>query len=164
MERINSLRDPKTGRFQTTTDVTRYKIVQFNNKRMSAHAREICIALNIPEVPKGFVVHHIDENKRNNNIDNLALMTITAHNRIHSHKPWNKGMKFGDNDKFDNAIFMARKKREEGFYKKFEETYNLKTRENLSSKDLAERLKLSEATINLRIKRYLELKEKYEQN
>lgn len=32
------------------------------------------------------VVHHIDENKGNNNIDNLQLMTISEHNRHHAIK------------------------------------------------------------------------------
>jgi len=99
MTKINALRDEKTGRFQTTTDTTRYKVVQFNNQRMSEHARTLCVALNIPKIPTGFIVHHLDENKRNNDINNLSLITITAHNRIHAHEPWNKGMSSGKSDK-----------------------------------------------------------------
>ena len=34
-------------------------------------------------------VHHIDGNKKNNNINNLALMDISAHSRLHSLERWN---------------------------------------------------------------------------
>lgn len=161
MKNINSLRDEKTGRFKTTTDTTRYKMVQFNNQRMSAHSREMCVALNIPKIPKGFVVHHLDEDKKNNDIDNLALVTITAHNRIHSHEAWNKGMNKGDNKKWDNALFKIRQSREKTFLKKFEETYNLHE-QGLSNKQIREKLKLSRGTVENRIKRYKELKQKYD--
>lgn len=35
-------------------------------------------------------VHHIDGNKANNNINNLALMDKSAHTRLHSLERWNK--------------------------------------------------------------------------
>lgn len=36
------------------------------------------------EIPKGYVVHHIDGNKYNNRLDNLILCTEEQHNRCHS--------------------------------------------------------------------------------
>jgi DNA-directed RNA polymerase subunit RPC12/RpoP len=33
---------------------------------------------------KGEIVHHIDGNKRNNNIDNLYLTTVDEHNKLHA--------------------------------------------------------------------------------
>ena len=116
MSNINSIRDKHTGRFQTTTDTTRYKMVQFNNIRMSEYAREMCLALNIPRIPKGFVIHHLDENKRNNDINNLALITITAHNRIHKHEAWNKGIKPSE-----NTIYKQRLTKEKHYLKKFKD-------------------------------------------
>jgi hypothetical protein len=39
------------------------------------------------------IIHHIDENKQNNNICNLKAMTFSEHNRLHPRKTWNKGSK-----------------------------------------------------------------------
>lgn len=38
------------------------------------------------EIPKGFNVHHKDEDKRNNDISNLELMTKSDHSKYHSNK------------------------------------------------------------------------------
>lgn len=35
------------------------------------------------DIPKGFHVHHIDGDKSNNDISNLALLTPQAHNKLH---------------------------------------------------------------------------------
>jgi transcriptional antiterminator len=155
MENINSLRDEKTGRFKTTTDSTRYKMVQFNNQRMSAYAREMCVALNIPKIPKGFIIHHLDEDKRNNNIDNLALITITAHNRIHAHEAWNKGKKTSE-----NTLYKQRVSTDKHYLKLFKETHELSLT-NLTQQEIADKLGISRATVSMRIKRYKELYEKY---
>lgn len=48
------------------------------------HSVVMCEALGLTEIPKGFIVHHIDGDKHNNNISNLALMTIAGHGRIHA--------------------------------------------------------------------------------
>jgi len=47
------------------------------------HNVVMCEALGITEMPAGFVVHHVDGDKTNNNINNLALLTISAHARLH---------------------------------------------------------------------------------
>lgn len=35
------------------------------------------------KIPKGFIIHHIDEDRQNNNIDNLECITRKRHNIIH---------------------------------------------------------------------------------
>ena len=42
-----------------------------------------------------FFVHHKDENKDNNSADNLELMSVLDHNRLHccGRQAWNKGLK-----------------------------------------------------------------------
>lgn len=39
------------------------------------------------EIPKGFVVHHIDENPANNSVDNLQILERADHSRIHPPTP-----------------------------------------------------------------------------
>lgn len=34
--------------------------------------------------PKGYVIHHIDEDKSNNDISNLKMMTISEHAKLHN--------------------------------------------------------------------------------
>lgn len=43
-------------------------------------------------VPEGFEVHHIDENKDNNSLENLQCMTITEHRRLHAKSNRAKGV------------------------------------------------------------------------
>lgn len=156
MENINSLRDKKTGRFQTTTNNTTYKMVQFNNKRMGEHNRAICMALNIPVIPKGFVIHHLDEDKRNNDIHNLSLMSITAHNRLHAHEPWNKGIKTSE-----NSLFKQRESTDKHYIEVFKTTNDLKET-GLNNTEIAKIQGIKRQTVILRLKRYKELTQKYE--
>jgi hypothetical protein len=156
MTDINSLRNEKTGRFNTTTDTTRYKMVQFNNRRMSEHARVICLALNIPFIPKGLIVHHLDENKRNNDINNLSLITITAHNRIHAHEAWNKGI-----SPSKSTLHKQRVSTDKHYLNKFKETFDLVT-SGKTHIEVANTLGISRGAVGLRVKRYKELKAKYE--
>ena len=44
---------------------------------------------NKKEIPEGYVVHHIDFNKSNNNISNLTCISVFGHNLIHN-PPKNK--------------------------------------------------------------------------
>lgn len=48
------------------------------------HSVVMCEALGLTEIPKGYVVHHIDFDKHNNDISNLSLMTISAHAKLHN--------------------------------------------------------------------------------
>lgn len=47
------------------------------------HSVVMCKALGLTEIPEGYVVHHIDGDRHNNDIDNLALMTNSAHSKLH---------------------------------------------------------------------------------
>ena len=48
-----------------------------------AHHIPICEFFGITEIPKGWCVHHCDENPHNNDIDNLVLMLLGDHVRLH---------------------------------------------------------------------------------
>lgn len=52
-------------------------------KHVFVHHLVICEALKMTEIPKGFCVHHIDGDKTNNELNNLALLTTAAHMRLH---------------------------------------------------------------------------------
>lgn len=54
------------------------------SERVFKHSVVMCEQLGLTEIPSGFVVHHIDGDKTNNNPNNLALMTMAAHARLHS--------------------------------------------------------------------------------
>lgn len=54
------------------------------SKHVFLHSVIMCQALGLTEVPKGFVIHHIDGDKTNNDIDNLALLTVSGHGKIHA--------------------------------------------------------------------------------
>lgn len=47
------------------------------------------------KVPNGCVIHHKDHNKYNNSLDNLQMMSMLEHNRLHccGRTSWNKGKK-----------------------------------------------------------------------
>jgi hypothetical protein len=114
------------GQFEVTNGGQRYRNVQYKGIRVSEHCREMCIALGIFTIPKGFIIHHLDENKLNNDIHNLALMSITAHNRLHSHEAWNKGIRTIDNEKWRNTSIKAQISRRLFFKNKWKTTYDLR--------------------------------------
>jgi len=145
----------KKGQFIKTTGATRYKKVQYLGKSMDEHRRNFCIILGIKEVPKGFVVHHLDKNRKNNDINNLSLMTTAAHNKLHSHKPWNKGLTVKDNEKWNNTIKKAIKSRK-GHYVaiKGKEVYELKLT-GITLIEVAKRLNITRETAGRRLKSYL---------
>lgn len=66
---VSFCRDDKTGYYLNSTI----------RKRLHRYVWEC----EVGEIPAGFQVHHIDEDKANNNIHNLALMTASAHQKLH---------------------------------------------------------------------------------
>ena len=53
------------------------------NKYVFKHTVVICSAMGLTEIPPGFEAHHIDGDKQNNDLTNLALLSMAAHIRIH---------------------------------------------------------------------------------
>lgn len=47
------------------------------------------------KIEKGMIIHHKDENKLNNSVENLEMLSCQTHNRIHhgGKASWNKGLK-----------------------------------------------------------------------
>jgi hypothetical protein len=53
------------------------------SKYVFVHHIVICESLGLTEIPKGFCVHHIDHQPTNNELNNLTLLTVEAHSRLH---------------------------------------------------------------------------------
>lgn len=54
------------------------------SKHVFVHTVVMCEHLGLTELPKGWIIHHIDGNKQNNDINNLALITNSGHTKLHS--------------------------------------------------------------------------------
>lgn len=53
------------------------------SKHVFLHSAVYCHFTSITEVPKGYVVHHCDQNPHNNFFSNLILMTLAEHASFH---------------------------------------------------------------------------------
>ena len=53
------------------------------SKHVFQHHIVVCAALELTAVPAGWCVHHVDGNPHNNEFDNLVLMTLSDHQRLH---------------------------------------------------------------------------------
>lgn len=60
-----------------------YLTCLYKGKRTFVHQAVLMEALGLSKWPAGFEVHHIDEDKKNNALDNLALVTPHGHRTIH---------------------------------------------------------------------------------
>lgn len=52
-------------------------------KHVFLHHVVMCEALGLTEIPRGMCVHHIDHNPLNNDLSNLQMLSVSAHNRLH---------------------------------------------------------------------------------
>lgn len=55
-----------------------------DGSRTLEHIVTYCEYNGLSVIPKGMVVHHLDENKQNNSPENLILLSIPDHRRIHA--------------------------------------------------------------------------------
>ena len=156
MERNNK------GQFVRTTGSTKRKKVQYKGNYMHRYERVFCVALGVNRLPRNLMVHHIDGDTLNDDINNLSLMTYTAHNRIHAkdRKVWNKGLTVKNNTKWRKTVNKAQKRREKTFFKKFEETYKLREK-GLMLRQIADEQGISSRQVSDRLNGYQRLKEKY---
>jgi hypothetical protein len=58
-----------------------------DSKHVYEHQVIMAQMLGLSEVPEGMCVHHIDEDKTNNDPNNLALVTAEGHQRLHGRSP-----------------------------------------------------------------------------
>ena len=53
------------------------------SKHVFVHSLVMCAHYGITEIPKGWCVHHVDCNPHNNTVENLMIVTLGDHQRIH---------------------------------------------------------------------------------
>lgn len=81
-----------------TIDSKGYVLVWSGKKYIKEH-HKVWID-NYGKIPKGFVVHHIDENKKNNSPENLKLLEKKEHDKLNNSllkNHWNKRLRRTEN-------------------------------------------------------------------
>lgn len=53
------------------------------SKHIFLHSLNYCVEYGLTEIPAGYVVHHCDQNKLNNKVSNLLMMTMGEHAALH---------------------------------------------------------------------------------
>ena len=146
----------KKGQFIYTTGEGRYKRKIVNGKSLQ-YSRYIWEE-RFGKIPNGMIIHHIDKNRMNNNINNLALLTYKAHNLLHSkdRRTWNKGLTTKNNKKMAIIIKKRNTVKLETMKKKCKETWKLK-QSGLKLKEIAKRLDISRRQVSERLRRLKEL-------
>ena len=64
----------------------KYQAFQTEEGKKTIHSRVGEKKYGYDKIPKGFVIHHIDQNKENNQYYNLILLHEKDHKRIHLRK------------------------------------------------------------------------------
>ena len=67
--------------------------VKLNGKFVNILVHRLVYELFVGKISKDYIVHHIDGNKYNNNVNNLQVMTQSGHARLHQQKYFDKIMK-----------------------------------------------------------------------
>ena len=57
--------------------------IMLNGKRVEESHYNWCIANAYPNIPKGFVIHHRNSNKKDNRPENLVLLPMITHGNLH---------------------------------------------------------------------------------
>ena len=142
------------GQFENTTGNTIYKKKMWNSKPIDEHRRKLLQAIGLKEnLPRKWIIHHIDNNKKNNDINNLTLMTIIAHNRIHTHVPWNKGIKSVNNEKWANTIKKAQKNRKKTFLRQWKKWWIMR-KKKMTYIEISNKIGKCRETISAGVKKY----------
>jgi AraC-like DNA-binding protein len=146
----------KKGQFIHTTGGGKYKRknVKGHNLQYSRYIWEKYYG----KIPEGNIIHHIDENKMNNNIKNLQCLTYQEHNLLHmkDRDVWNKGLTKETSIIFKESHEKAQKNRLKITKKRFIETYKLRL-SGLTLQQIANELNISRRQVSGRLRRFKEL-------
>ena len=148
----------KKGQFKATTGSTKYKNIQFKGNRMGEHRKRMMLKMDIEVIPNGFVVHHVDGNKLNNNVDNLLLLTHSEQNLLHAkdRKTCNKGLTVKGSLKIHDLIKKATISRGKGYILRCKPIYDMREK-GMTITNIAKDCNITRSTVSKRIIDYKNL-------
>lgn len=131
---------------------TGYLQVELNkdNKAKKFSIHRLVYEYFVGDLISGMIIHHVDENKRNNTPENLKQITHKEHNNIHKHACWATGLKLSENhkDNIKNSLIEKYKHRSEETYRLYED--------GKSNKEISKILCISERQVRKRLQQYKE--------
>ncbi len=148
------------GQFEVTTGSTKYKTSQLNGRHMNTARKNWILSNGL--IPKGMVIHHINENKKDDDIDNLQLMTYKEHNLFHvgGRIPWNKGLPkeqqpmYGRKYIFSQEAIKNQKKTWKNKFLPSMKKIDRMKQDGLSGKDIGKQLNITANAVAHRYKKY----------
>jgi hypothetical protein len=122
-----------------------------DGKRKPVSVHRLVFETFIGKIGNGRIIHHIDSNKQNNNVQNLEELTMLEHNRLHNNGriSWNKNTEYGKTEAYKKALHS----RINTNLRNAKNTYDLYV-ELKNQSIVAKKLNISRRSVWKRIKQY----------